>query len=41
VQAWLADVLEHMVWGRTKAHELTLLLPWAWKVEWLEAAVHA
>src|SRR5215213_2810608 len=30
-QAWLTDVLEQMVSGRTKAHELERLLPWAWK----------
>ena len=40
-QAWLTDVLERMVSGRTKAHELAKLLPWAWKAERLEAAVHA
>jgi transposase len=28
---WLTDVLEQMVSGRTKAHELDQLLPWAWK----------
>jgi len=28
-QAWLTDVLERMVSGRTKAHELERLLPWA------------
>jgi transposase-like protein len=39
--AWLTDVLERMVSGRTKAHELERLLPWAWKAEQLEAAVHA
>jgi transposase len=26
--AWLTDVLERMVSGRTKAHELEKLLPW-------------
>src|SRR4051794_38112927 len=30
-QAWLTDVLERMVSGCTKAHELERLLPWAWK----------
>jgi transposase len=40
-QAWLTDVLERMVSGRTKAHELERLLPWAWKAERLAAAVHA
>jgi hypothetical protein len=39
--AWLTDVLERMVSGRTKAHELERLLPWAWQAEKLEAAVHA
>ena len=39
--AWLTDVLERMVSGRTKAHELERLLPWAWKTERLAAAVHA
>jgi transposase len=29
--AWLTDVLERVVSGRTKAHELERLLPWAWK----------
>ena len=29
--AWLTDVLERMVSGRTKAHELERLLPWSWK----------
>jgi transposase len=31
--AWLTDVLERMVSGRTKAHELARLLPWTWKAE--------
>ena len=26
--AWLSDVLERVVSGRTKAHELHTLLPW-------------
>jgi transposase len=39
--AWLTDVLERMVSGRTKALELARLLPWAWKAERLAAAVHA
>ena len=38
--AWLTDVLERMVSGRTKAHELERLLPWAWRAERLEAAVN-
>ena len=37
-QAWLTDVLERMVSGRTKAHELERLLPWAWQDERLAAA---
>jgi hypothetical protein len=31
--AWLTDVLERMVSGRIKPHELEQLLPWAWKAE--------
>jgi len=38
-QAWLTDVLELMVSGRTKARELEQLLPWAWKAEQLATAV--
>ena len=40
-QAWLTDVLERMVSGRIKNYELERLLPWAWQVEQLAAAVHA
>ncbi len=40
-QAWLTDVLERVVSGRTEAHELERLLPWSWKAERLAAAVHA
>ena len=29
--AWLTDVLEQVVSGRTKAHELHSLLPWNWR----------
>jgi len=29
--AWLTDVLERVVSGRTKAHELHSLLPWTWR----------
>jgi hypothetical protein len=29
--AWLTDVLERIVSGRTKIHELTTLLPWNWQ----------
>jgi transposase len=39
--AWLTDVLERVVSGRTKAHELERLLPWAWKAEQLAAAANA
>lgn len=28
--AWLTDVLERIVSGRTKAHELAALMPWNW-----------
>jgi transposase len=34
-QAWLTDVLERMVSGRTKAHELGRFLPWVWKADQL------
>ena len=40
-QAWLTDVLERVVSGRTRANELERLLPWAWKAERLASAVHA
>jgi transposase len=36
--AWLTDVLERMVAGRTKAHELAQLLPWTWQAERVAAA---
>jgi len=39
--AWLTDVLERVVSGRTKATELERLLPWSWKVERVAAAVRA
>src|SRR3954449_6933282 len=39
--AWLTDVLERTVSGRTKAHELERLLPWNWRTERLAAAVGA
>jgi transposase len=29
--AYLKDVLERLVAGRTKAHQLDELLPWQWK----------
>jgi transposase len=31
--AWLTDVLERVVCGRTKANELRTLLPWNWRTE--------
>jgi hypothetical protein len=34
-------VLERVVSGRTKTHELARLLPWAWQAERLAAAVYA
>ena len=40
-QAWLTDVLERMVAGRIKAHELEQLLPWTWQAERRAAAVKA
>jgi transposase len=39
--AWLTDVRERMVAGRTKAHELARLLPWTWRAERLTAALNA
>ena len=39
--AWLTDVLERVVSGRSKATELERLLPWAWKAQQLTAAVNA
>jgi transposase len=29
--AWLTDVLERLVSGRTRQHELEQLLPWNWR----------
>ena len=37
--AWLTDVLERIVSGRTKANELEGLLPWAWRAERLVAVL--
>ena len=37
----LTDVLERMVSGLSKAHQLEQLLPWDWKAEQLAAAVGA
>ena len=39
--AWLTDVLERMVSGRTRANELGHLLPWNWKIERLAAVAGA
>ena len=39
--AWLTDVLERMVSGRIKAHELARLLPWSWQAERCAAAARA
>jgi transposase len=39
--AYLRDVLERVVSGRTKANELSSLLPWAWKASQTEAAVNS
>jgi transposase len=36
--AWLTDVLERMVSGQIKAHELERLLPWNWQAERIMAA---
>jgi hypothetical protein len=41
LRAWLTDVLKRMVAGRTKAHELERLLPWALKAERLAVAANA
>jgi hypothetical protein len=39
--AWLTDVLERMVSGRTKATELARLLPWNWQAERIAAIADA
>jgi hypothetical protein len=39
--AWLTGVLEWMVSGRIKAHEVERLLPWVWKAGWFTASVRA
>ena len=39
--AWLTDVLERMVSGRTKVHELGHLLPWHRQAEQLAPATNA
>ena len=40
-QAWLTDVLERVVSGRIKAHELERLLPWNWRAERAEVDLKA
>ena len=35
--AWLTDVLERMISGRTRVRKLKRLLPWAWKAEYSAA----
>jgi transposase len=39
--AYLRDVLERIVSGKTKANELGSLLPWAWKASHAQAAVNS
>jgi transposase len=39
--AWLTEVPERMIAGRTKADELERLLPWNWKAEQLAAIADA
>jgi transposase len=39
--AWLTNVLERVISGPAKAHELERLLPWTWEVERLAAAGNA
>ena len=39
--AYLRDVLERIVSGRTKANELSSLLPWTWKASQTQAAVNS
>jgi transposase len=39
--AYLRDVLERIVSARTKANELSSLLPWAWKAAQTQAAVNS
>ena len=34
--AWLTDLLERIVSGRTGRHELGMLLPWNWKLKPVE-----
>ena len=39
--AWLAEVLERIISGRTKATRPARLLPWNWRAGWLAAVVRA
>lgn len=39
--AWLTDVLERVVSGRTKAHEMPTLLPWNWAAANISAEINA
>jgi len=39
--AYLRDVLERIVSGKTKANDFAALLPWAWKTSKAQAAVNA
>ena len=39
--AWLTDVLERVVSGRTKANELHMLLPWNWQAQADTAVIDA
>jgi transposase len=39
--AYLRDVLERIVSGKTKANELASLLPWAWKASQAQTAVNS
>ena len=38
--AYLRDVLERIVSGKTKANELSSLLPWAWTASQANVAVN-
>ncbi len=39
--AWLTDILERVVSGRTKAHDLHTLLPWNWTAASASHAIEA
>ena len=38
--AYLRDVLERIVSGKTRTKELSSLLPWAWKASQAQAAIN-